>query len=40
VSSDQENAYYASLSDGEETIVYKTDGSSRWKEFSRKKIIE
>ncbi|HLA53613.1 MAG TPA: hypothetical protein VK618_09925 [Flavitalea sp.] len=40
VVSDQENAYYASLTDGEKTIVYKTDGLSSWEEFSRKKISE
>ncbi|HTE07875.1 MAG TPA: hypothetical protein VK628_03885 [Flavitalea sp.] len=40
VVSNQENAYYASLTNGEKTIVYKTDGLSSWKEFSRKKISE
>ncbi len=40
VVSEQENAYYASLTDGDKTIVYKTDGISSWKEFSRKKITE
>jgi len=40
VVSDQENAYYVSLTDGVSTIVYKTDGLSSWKEFSRKKISE
>jgi hypothetical protein len=40
VVSEQENAYYASLTDGDKVIVYKADASGTWNEYSRKKVTE